>query len=138
MLTKQQFRDDKVDAGECGSGQKVTAMYEIFVKNSDEAKKEKNIAIVRLRYKREVTDEQASEWKYTAANKVGKFDEASRSFKFATAAVGFAESLRESKFAKGWRLTTALDAAEAGDIPDQAARKQFLELVRKAIALRDK
>ena len=138
MLTKQQFRDDKVDAGEVGSGQKVTAMYELFLKDDAEAQKEKNLGILRLRYKHEVTDARASEHEFEIANKVLEFAQASKSFKFATAVAGFADSLRESKFAKTWRLSTVLDAAKAGDIPDEKACKEFIELVRKAISLRDK
>ncbi|MEI6808497.1 MAG: von Willebrand factor type A domain-containing protein, partial [bacterium] len=47
QLTKAQFRDDTVDAGEVGSGQAVTALYELEL----DGKQEGTIGTVRVRYK---------------------------------------------------------------------------------------
>ncbi len=47
QLTKEQFRDDTVDAGEVGSGQAVTALYEL----APGARPDAPVGVVRVRYR---------------------------------------------------------------------------------------
>ncbi|WP_244221625.1 YfbK domain-containing protein [Corallococcus exercitus] len=47
LLTKQQFNDDRVDAGEVGAGHAVTALYEVKLRDPSQT----NFGTLRIRYK---------------------------------------------------------------------------------------
>ncbi|NRD44416.1 von Willebrand factor type A domain-containing protein [Corallococcus exiguus] len=47
LLTKQQFNDDRVDAGEVGAGHAVTALYEVKLRDPAQT----NFGTLRIRYK---------------------------------------------------------------------------------------
>ena len=92
QLSKADFRDDKVDAGEIGAGQEVTALYEF--KCGGQATSG-NIATVRIRYKRSDTLEiEEREFYFDASEMLQAYDRASPAFKLATSAAEFAETLR--------------------------------------------
>ena len=142
-LTAEQFRDDIVDAGEVGAGHSVTAIYELMMGNANiDTKIPKDLkgsaAIFRIRYKENVTDEKAKEVNFPIANNVLKFEEAEPSFKFAVGVMGFADILRNSPFAKEWRINTAIDCCNNGKTKSNIQADSFIELMRKAISMRDK
>ncbi len=142
-LTAEQFRDDIVDAGEVGAGHSVTAIYELMMGNANiDTKIPKDLkgfaAIFRIRYKENVTDEKAKEVNFPIANNVLKFEEAESSFKFAVGVTGFADILRLSPFAKEWRINTAIDCCNNGKTKSNIQADEFIELMRKAISMRDK
>ncbi|WP_375761743.1 von Willebrand factor type A domain-containing protein [Corallococcus exercitus] len=47
LLTRQQFNDDRVDAGEVGAGHAVTALYEVKLRDPEQT----NFGTLRIRYK---------------------------------------------------------------------------------------
>lgn len=105
QLTKEQFRDDTVDAGEVGSGQSVTALYDVELHpngSSDEP-----IATVYVRYRRADTGaiEEISH-QVTDAECAASFEAADPRYQVAVCAAEFAEHLRRSPYADG------TDAAE--------------------------
>ena len=93
QLSKADFRNDKVDAGEVGSGQSVTALYELKLK--PELPKDMIAATVRIRYKR-VDDLSVEEKAFNLyyGDIKEKFSTADPAFKLAAFVSEFAEALR--------------------------------------------
>lgn len=107
QLTKEQFRDDTVDAGEVGSGQSVTALYEVGMnpagyKNAEKRLMAEPVATVRVRYRRVDNDAvEEIEIPVTFKDFVNDFDKADVRFRLAACAAEFAEILRGSPYAEG-------------------------------------
>jgi Ca-activated chloride channel family protein len=109
QLEKEQFRDDTVDAGEVGSGQSVTALYELDLDSRAlpatarlqvSAQYRNPIAVVRVRYRR--TDNAAVEEieaPVYAADVQGSFRNMPPEFKLAAAVAELSEIMRGSPFA---------------------------------------
>ncbi len=128
-IADQDFRDDKVDAGEIGAGHSVTAMYEVELAEGAQA----NLATVRIRAKKPRAKE-AAEYSYAFARELMRpsFDAASVDFRFASAVIGFAEILRKSPYADGWKLDTVLSIGRAATPKGSQEREEFLTLVGKS------
>jgi Ca-activated chloride channel family protein len=92
QLSKADFRNDSVDAGEVGSGQSVTALYELRLKPG--LKPDAAIATTRIRYKN-AEDMQVEEKSFAIdAGNIGKnFETTTPGFKLASFAAEFAEGL---------------------------------------------
>ncbi len=95
-IADRDFRNDAVDAGEVGSGHRVTALYDVVL--ADEAIGP--IATVRLRAKPPGPDAPAAEWSTSFAREAlaTSFASTSADFRIAAAAAGFAEKLRGSQY----------------------------------------
>jgi Uncharacterized protein YfbK, C-terminal/von Willebrand factor/von Willebrand factor type A domain/Putative zinc-finger len=93
QLSKADFRNDKVDAGEVGSGQAVTALYELKLK--DNIPKDTIVATIRIRYKKagDMSVEEKAFYLYESDIKE-KFNNSSPNLKLASFVAEFAESLR--------------------------------------------
>ncbi len=107
QLTKEQFRDDTVDAGEVGSGQSVTALYEVELK--PDALERDPIASVYVRYRR--TDNGAIEEissRVMDAERKARFEDASPRFQLAACVAEFAEHLRRSPYSEGTEMPDIL------------------------------
>lgn len=104
QLSKADFRNDKVDAGEVGAGQSVTALYEMKLnkvfpaRNGDSAIDNPinySICIVRLRYRRaDNMDIEEKEFPLAYHELKFNFDKASCGFRLAASVAEFAEFLR--------------------------------------------
>ena len=104
QLSKADFRNDKVDAGEVGAGQSVTALYEMKLnkelpfKNNDTTIGNPinySICIVRLRYRRaDNMDIEEKEFPLAYHELKFNFDKASCGFRLAASVAEFAEFLR--------------------------------------------
>ena len=134
-IADNDFRDDKVDAGEIGAGHQVTALYELeLAKPSDTAP----LVTVRVRHKApNGTAATEAAFPLTAASISPTFAGAPADFRFAFAVAGFGDILRGGADAKEWDLTTirSIASGAAGGVDD---RKELVELVDKAIELRKK
>uniref|UniRef100_UPI0035643F39 vWA domain-containing protein n=1 Tax=Pontiella sp. TaxID=2837462 RepID=UPI0035643F39 len=100
QLTKEQFRDDSVDAGEVGSGQSVTALYDVQL-NPDGAPRAP-IATVYVRYRRAdngAIEEIGSVIRDSARSP--RFEQAAPRFQLAACVAEFAEKLRRSPYSDG-------------------------------------
>ena len=120
QLRKQDFRDDAVDAGEVGSGQSVTALYELQLAADGGARAaDDHLATVRVRYRR-IDNGRVEEIERPVRLSaiVPGFDAADARFRLAACVAEFAEILRGSPHAAG------------GDFEDVAAalRPVALEL----------
>jgi Ca-activated chloride channel homolog len=129
-VADRDFRNDKVDAGEIGAGHSVTAVYEIELAPASHGP----LATVRIRAKKPRGTE-AAEHTFTFGREHlrDSFAAASPDFRFATAVVGFAEILRRSPYADGWKLDEVRKIAAGATPRGSAEREEFLELVGRAM-----
>ena len=115
LLNKEDFKDDKKDAGELGAGHTVTALYELILNSpaSDthtvdslkyqsthikpESFRTDELLTVQLRYK--LPADTVSVLMTTPVKKeIERIDDASRNIRFASAVAMFGMILRESKY----------------------------------------
>jgi Ca-activated chloride channel family protein len=161
MLRKEDFNDDRVDAGEIGAGHTVTALYEVVpvggVSNpaasvppvdplkysSDErsastplTSSSNEMLTVKLRYKK--PDGDRSELAERAVTDTGgNFGNAPVDLKFAAAVAEFGMILRDSEYKGNGTFAAVLEWAQEGKGSDATGyRAGFIELVRKAQALK--
>jgi Ca-activated chloride channel family protein len=125
------FRNDKVDAGEIGAGHNVTAVYEVeLTGDTKEA-----LATVRVRAKAPNGTEAAEQaFAFERALLRPSLEAASADFRFAVAVASTADILRGNPAAEGWSLATAQKLAEGSAVGD-ADRNEFVRLVTQARAL---
>ena len=153
-LKREDFNNDRVDAGEIGSGHSVTAIYEITPKgspatvidglrygqastdnggvaNADE------YAFVKIRYKAPDGDvSKLITTPVTAANEVPSFDAASTDQRFSVAVAAFGQKLRNADQTAGFGYDKIIEIATAARGADPFGyRSEFLSLVRLAAAL---
>jgi len=154
MLKKEDFNNDKVDAGEIGAGHTVTAFYEIIpvgqpfpdVPAVDELKyqskpivptdaDEGEILTLKLRYKEPDGDVSSKLEFPLQAEKLNTMDP-SRDFRFASAVAGFGMLLRESDQRGSITYEQVLTLAESSIGEDPFGyRAEFIKLVRNAMAI---
>jgi Ca-activated chloride channel homolog len=150
MLNKEDFNDDKKDAGELGSGHTVTALYEIipagvnssFLKNTDPLKYQKikkqtatfNDEILTVKFRYKAPDKDKSELIiHPVLNIATAIENTSENFRFATAVSSFAMLLRNSAFKGTTNFTQVLNLANTAVGNDaEGYRKEFIGLVKKA------
>ena len=130
-IADRDFRNDKVDAGEVGSGHTVTAMYDVVLKRTDASP-----VTVRVRHKTPHGIERADEsvFPMPTANLASTFEGASADFRFATAVVGLAEVLRKSPHATEWRLDKIAKIANDASL-GRSERVELVGLVNRAAEL---
>lgn len=156
LLNKEDFKDDKKDAGEMGAGHSVTAIYEIIPMNSkeqipgvdplkyqstvitEEARKSPELMTVHLRYKLPDGDKSIP-FDVPVMNETLPEDKLSENFLFSSAVVGYGMMLQNSEF-KGnlsWDRVKELAKASTGKDPD-GYRSEFLSLLDIAAKLQEK
>lgn len=126
-IADDDFRNDKVDAGEIGAGHSVTALYEVELTGE-----RGELATVRVRAK-EPTGAVAREQAFSFGRDrlYGSMASAPADFRFASAVAGTADILRGNPAAEGWSLAMAQALAE-GATEGLAERKEFASLVSRA------
>ena len=144
-LAREDFNNDKVDAGEIGAGHRVTAIYEITPKGGPAridglryqaetvaAGDAAELAFLRLR--RKAPDGDVSE--LTEIVIPSGAVEAGREARFAAAVAGFGELLRGSDHLGAWSWDEALALAGGAKGEDRFGyRAEFLDLIRLARSL---
>jgi len=152
MLNREDFNNDKIDAGEVGAGHTVTALYEITLTDS------KNKAIDPLRYSNhKVTEESHSNelahlrlrYKEPTASKsklveqvINKSDiktqlaDTSEYYRFSASVAGFGQLLRGGKYTSEFTYDDVLELArKSRGNDDFGYRGEFLSLVNLAGSL---
>jgi Ca-activated chloride channel family protein len=127
-LEKEQFRDDTVDAGEVGSGQSVTALYELDVTGNPADP----LGMVRVRWKDQETgrvEELAQPLR--ATDQYTAFQTAPVRFRLAAGAVELADLLRGNPATAGTDLETVLSVLRPVGLELHLDR-QVQDLVRMA------
>jgi Ca-activated chloride channel family protein len=127
------FRNDAVDAGEVGSGHRVTALYDVVL--ADELSGP--LAVVRLRAKPPGPDAPAVEWTtdLQARHLRAGFGQASADFRIAVATAGFAEKLRASPHMDEVTYREIAAIAEGALRPQYDEDGELLELIGEASSL---
>lgn len=150
MLAREDFDNDKVDAGEVGSGQTVTALYEIVPVGGPRAVGDLRYAkpaavspgaataseygFVKIRYKLPKSDvSRLIATPITHAAEVARFEDAPEDARFATGVAAFAELLRGGKYggALGYDDVLRIVSGARGEDPF-GYRAEFVQLVRQA------
>ena len=162
ILRKEDFNNDKIDAGEIGAGHTVTALYEVVpaggetnpaasVTPVDPLKYQSNppavapslgtsaspeLLTVKLRYK-EPDGDTSKLLERPFVDGGATFANASPDLKFAAAVAEFGMLLRDSEFKGNGTLDAVTEWAQEGKSTDENGyRAGFLGLVRKAQALK--
>jgi Ca-activated chloride channel homolog len=132
-IADRDFRNDRVDAGEVGSGHNVTALYDVVLKDGYS----RQLATVRLRYEKPGADGTATEksWKFEDTALAETPELASRATRIAYTAGTFAEVLRHSHYADGISLTALEKFARASARPKNADDQELAELIHRASTL---
>ncbi|MFI0846818.1 von Willebrand factor type A domain-containing protein [Mesorhizobium sp. IMUNJ 23232] len=153
-LKREDFNNDRVDAGEIGSGHSVTAIYEITPKGSpatviDDLRygqastdnggvaNADEYAFVKIRYKAPDGDvSKLITTPVTASNEVVSFDAASTDQRFSVAVAAFGQKLRNADQTAGFGYDKIAEIATAARGADPFGyRSEFLSLMRLAAAL---
>jgi Ca-activated chloride channel family protein len=150
LLSREDFADDKKDAGEIGAGHTVTALYEVVptgaksVVTLDDSLTYQHVALrpsagrspelmtIRLRYK----DPTGTQSRLLSTTVVDRGSTGSSDLRFASAVAAFAMLLRNSDF-KGdasYDLVMALARDARGEDPE-GYRGEFISMVERARAL---
>ncbi|MBD9587572.1 VWA domain-containing protein [Pseudomonas sp. PDM03] len=147
-LKREDFSNDKVDAGEIGAGHTVTALYEIVPKgekgwleplrygNAESATSAKSgeLAMLRVRYQLPEGGNSRLIERPIAAGSEGK---ASDDLRFAAAVAAFSQQLKDGRYTGDFSLKDTEDLARGarGDDPF-GLRSEFVQLVELAQSLR--
>jgi len=149
LLKKEDFNDDKKDAGELGAGHTVTALYEIIPakeriisdefedlkyqisKMTPEAKNSDELLTLKLRYK--LPDEDKSNLITSVVhNEIISQDLLSENFIFSASVAGFAMLLRESRFKGNINFEMIKRLADKSLGEDKYGyRDEFISLVKR-------
>lgn len=137
LLKKEDFANDKVDAGDLGAEQNVTAIYEVVpTKNDFDLYKNSNeMFTLRLRYKEDGNpNSKLMEKKIIDQRKT--LEMASNDFRFSAAVAGFGMLLQRSKYAGNYTYNDILHLAQSGMLgSSDDDRHEFLSLVKKTMKL---
>ncbi|MEM8574487.1 MAG: VWA domain-containing protein [Pseudomonadota bacterium] len=152
-LNREDFNNDKVDAGEIGAGHTVTALYEIvptgssgrlvddlrYDPSSPEANaanpdKANELAFVKIRYKEPDGDKSTLiTTPVTSADEVTSMSAADTNAQFAAAVAGFGQVLKGGRYTGAWSIDDTIKLAEGARGPDTFGyRAEFLNLARLA------
>jgi Ca-activated chloride channel family protein len=148
MLNRDDFDNDKVDAGDVGSGQTATALYEIVpaggprtmsdlryaTASSGAAGNGTEYGFVKIRYKLPKMDSsRLIATPISRLSEVQHFDQAPQDARFATSVAAFAELLRGGRYNGAMRYEDVLRIATAARGKDDFGyRSEFIQLVRAA------
>lgn len=141
LLNKEDFNDDKKDAGDIGCGHTVTALYELIPADSDEnisnvdpleyqkqsvVSESKNLMTVKIRYKKPDGDNSLLITERVSRDKLN----ATNNIKFASSVAEFGMILRESEY-KGTATFASVYkmAKESAGLDEFGYRADFIKMV---------
>lgn len=154
-LNREDFNNDKVDAGDIGAGHTVTAMYEITPKSTNvnpsadplryqerRAQKEQKDTLlastsseygfVKIRYKLPASNQSTLLSTAISLDHVAS-QELLQDAQFASAVAGFAQLLKGGKYLRNYGYDDVIAAAQASKGADEFGyRTEFIQLVRTA------
>ena len=149
-LRREDFNNDKVDAGEIGAGHDVTALYELTLVGSGADASDalrygtskpapsndaNELAFVKLRYKR--PDADVSKLVQFPVKRTDIAAAPGERLRFAAAVAAFADSLRGGTHLDGYDLAAvARLAREARGADPSGYRAGFVQLIEQAVSLK--
>jgi len=150
MLKKEDFNNDKKDAGELGAGGTVTALYEIVPANSKESfgsvdalkyqsasasatSDTDEVMTVKLRYKNPKSKDDKSKLIVNTIKNTQMSAPGSENIRFAAAVAEFGMLLRDSEYKGTSSYLKVINEAQLATGEDKdGQRAEFLDLVQKA------
>ncbi|MEW9615012.1 VWA domain-containing protein [Shinella sp. S4-D37] len=151
VLNREDFNDDKVDAGDIGSGHRVTAIYEVTPKGSPAvlndplrygkenaaavpAAESGELAFLKMRWKAPASDtSELVTLPVTDANAVADVSAASADVRFSVAVAAFGQKLKGVGALQDYAYGSILGLAEAAKGNDPFGyRAEFVKLVQLA------
>lgn len=155
-LANHEFQDDRIDAGEIGTGHTVTALYEVVLRESPIGKQlsgdrrygqestpkllsdphQGELGFLRIRYKEpEAHTSGLLEFPVERGNIVQRWQDASNDFRFAAAVSYFGHLLRQSQFRGSYGFDQVANLAKgAFGRDEEGQRREFVQLVELAKA----
>ena len=156
ILAKEDFNNDKKDAGEIGAGHAVTALYELIPagvqgtsippkvdelkyqsanKLTDAANGDESLTL-KLRYKQ--PDGNTSQLvEFPVIDNETTFEDADHDARFAAAVASFGMQLRESEYSGNWNMQKVIDVANDAKGEDMSGlRAEFVEMATAAKLLK--
>ena len=147
ILAKEDFNDDKKDAGEVGLGQSVVALYEIIPntknvnkivddlryqnnnkKNNDHSNE---LLTLKIRYKKPDEEKSRLIRKTLIKQKVAKTERLDNDFIWSVVVASFAQKLKQSEFTKEYSIEEAINLAYKGIGEDnEGLRKEMIQLMK--------
>lgn len=123
-LNPKDFDNDTIDAGELGSGQTVTVLYEVITKSTND---NENIAILKIRCK-PINKNKSLLQETLLINNFANLENTSDDFKFSSAVAWFGQNLKKSIYTKGTSLEEIKNLASqsTNNVKD---RMDFIELI---------
>ncbi|WP_277590082.1 vWA domain-containing protein [Pseudomonas chlororaphis] len=152
-LKREDFNNDKVDAGEIGAGHTVTALYEIVPKGEQgwleplrygpaptqpqSSVKSDELAMLRVRYQApQGGSSRLIERPILASQQHGKLIQASDDLRFAAAVAAFAQQLKDARYTGDFGLKDTVALARGAKGEDRfGLRGEFVQLVELAQSL---
>lgn len=150
-LKREDFSNDKVDAGEIGAGHTVTALYEIVpagekgwleplryaqAKAPKQSGKQGELAMLRVRYKAPEGGSSRLIERPISAQQPAKLAEASPDLRFAAAVAAFSQQLKDGRYTGNFSLTDTAKLARGAKGEDPyGLRGEFVQLVELAQSL---
>jgi len=143
QLAREDFNNDKVDAGDIGAGHDVTAIYELTLTGATNRQIDplryksitkqpslsSEIAMIKLRYKQPNSAHSKLITKVVARNSLSTA--ATNDFKFATAVAAFGQLLQGGKYLGNYNYQDVIELATSHKgIDDFGYRHEFIQLVR--------
>lgn len=152
-LKREDFSNDKVDAGEIGAGHTVTALYEIVPKGekgwleplrygdanpASSSVKGDELAMLRVRYQAPAGgSSRLIERPISAAQQNGKLAQASDDLRFAAAVAAFSQQLKDARYTGSFDLQDTVALARGARGEDRfGLRGEFVQLVELAQSLK--
>ena len=151
MLRREDFNNDKIDAGEIGAGHSVTALYELTLVDSSarlidplrygdaqagSTKPGKELAFVRLRHKAPGGDESRLQEHPVLRGDIRSIGPADTELQFAAAVAAFGQLLKGGDYLGDYTYADVIALASAARGADKHGyRSEFLGLARLADSL---
>ena len=157
LLNKEDFNDDKKDAGELGSGHTVTALYELIpvgikdtmikdidalryqkIKSSAKNNLTKELMNIKLRYKQPDGNKSAL-IEHPLKDENISFNSTSDNFRFAASVAAFGMLLRNAQYKGNADFLSVKQTAQSAIGNDEEGyRKEFIQLIKTAASLKQK
>ena len=156
VLAKEDFNNDKKDAGEIGAGHAVTALYELIPagvqrnsvppkvddlkyqspnKLTDAANGDESLTL-KLRYK-QPTGNTSQLVEFPVIDNETSFQDADHDARFAAAVASFGMQLRQSEYSGDWNMQNVIDTASDAKGEDMSGlRAEFVEMAEAAKRLK--
>jgi Ca-activated chloride channel family protein len=152
-LAREDFNNDKVDAGEIGAGHTVTALYELVLQGSEGQRVDplryqgepsstfktkesasNELAFIKFRYKAlNETKSKLISHPISMPKQITAFEHATEDFRFSATVAEFGEVLRQSKYISGLDYPTMIEHALNSKGSDPFGyRSEFIQLLRLA------